>query len=403
MSTFYYKARNLVGQTIEGTSEALDRFALAESLRKNGFVLFAYRLAAARKFGNIIARSFGRVTRAERAALSRNLSVMISAGLSLTRALEVLGKQTHNAHLRRVLAALQETVRRGKALSSGMESYPRVFSPFFRSMVAAGEESGTLGESLRLISVQLEREQALQRDLVSALLYPAIVLAALAGVGVLLLAYVIPSLSATFAELGAELPPTTRFVLLLGNGFASHRALVLAVLGVIVAAGVFFLRCRRTRILIDRAMLRLPIIGTVARNANAARAARTLSTLLTAGIPIMRALEITAGVVQNHVLKQVLMDAVRRIQRGEALSAAFLEDANDYPVLLAEMIAVGEETGKLTEVLMQTARFFEESVAATTKNLAQALEPALMIVVGVIIGFFAVSMIQPLYNIPSGL
>ena len=110
-----------------------------------------------------------------------------------------------------------------------------------------------------------------------------------------------------------------------------------------------------------------------------------------------------AGVVQNHVLKQVLMDAVRRIQRGEALSAAFLEDANDYPVLLAEMIAVGEETGKLTEVLMQTARFFEESVAATTKNLAQALEPALMIVVGVIIGFFAVSMIQPLYNIPSGL
>lgn len=399
MAVFSYKAKNLSGDPVEGAQEARDHFDLAAFLRAKGYVLLSYREAAPQTRRLKFLSLFLRVNMEEKMVFARNLAVMINAGLSLTRAFGILERQTANTHWRAVLSSLEDSIRKGQTFSTGMEQYPRIFNLFFRSMVRAGETSGKLDESLRLVAYQLERSRDLQKKIQSALIYPAIIILAMVGVGALMLLYVVPPLASTFAELDVPLPLTTRIVIAFSASLITNSALFLGGFGAAFIVALWTLQNAVSRRVIDKILITIPIVGPVIKKTNAARVARALSSLLGSGVEITQALEITEGVVRSQHFRRVLRDARFAIQKGGTISAAFLEDTSIYPILVGEMIAVGEETGKLTDMLLQLAEFFEDEVATATKNIFSIIEPMLMIFVGTAVGFFAIAMIRPLYNI----
>lgn len=404
MAVFYYKAKNSSGKTIEGRIEAHDHFAVAQQLRAEGYVLLAYRERQKTTIGSRAGRwLLGYVSSGEKMLFARNLAVMIASGLPLPRALEVLIKQTHSRRLQRAIVALKETVQKGQPLSAGMKEYPKIFSPFFYHMVAAGEESGKLDESLKLIAQQLERAHELYQKVRGALVYPAIVILAMAGIGIFMLTVVVPSIVSSFSDFAVELPLSTRMIIALSNSLITHSLIILAALALCVFAAAGFARRPKGRRIVDRALLSLPLVGTIVRKANTARMARTLSSLLRSGVTITRALEITSAVLGNVYFRDALARASIFIGRGEPIASAFLMHDAIFPPLVGEMIEVGEETGRLNDMLLDLAEFFEGEVAASTKNLSTVIEPALMIVVGATVAFFAVSMIQPMYSLTSGL
>ncbi len=270
-------------------------------------------------------------------------------------------------------------------------------------MVRAGEESGGLGNTLRVIGEQMERSYALQKKIKSALIYPAIVVSAMVVIGVLMLLYIVPTLQATFAELNAELPASTQFIIALSEFLVHNTFISLLIAGAVLLSAFFSLHTPRGRRAMDFVTIHLPLISSIAKEANAARTARTLSSLLSAGVEALMALEITEDVLQNSYYKKILRDARGNVQKGLPLSQAFSGAGDLYPVLVGEMIAVGEETGKLAEMLAETADFYEGEVERQTKDLSTVIEPFLMIFIGVGVGFFALSMITPIYSLSESI
>ena len=324
---------------------------------------------------------------------------MLKAGLSLSRALSVLKKQTQNPALGKILTSLSNDINSGESLSSGLSKFPDPFSKLFVSMTKAGEESGNLSGALSEIGMNLEKAYSLTKKIHGALIYPGVILSAMAVIGVLMFAFVVPTLANTFKELGVVLPLSTRIVIYFGNFFSNN--LILTFVSMIgVAFGFYSLgRAKFMAKYIDYIILRLPIIGNITKELNTARTTRTMSSLLSSGVSIMRAIEITEDVVQNIYYKKVLNEAKIAVEKGAPFSETFTENSNLYPVMMSEMIQVGEETGKLSDMLLQIALFYEEEIENKTKNLSTIIEPVLMIAIGAGVGFFAISMISPLYSI----
>lgn len=398
---FSYKAKSKTGEITEGVLEALDRLSLAHDLRSRGYIPVSIQEQNKSFFDklSILVDIFSKVSVSEQIILIKNLSGMIKAGLSLERALSVLKKQTKNPTLGKILNSLLNDINSGESLSSGLSKFPAVFSKLFVSMTRAGEESGNLAGALSDIGMNLEKSHALTKKIKGALIYPGIILSAMVVIGVLMFAFVVPTLASTFKELGVVLPTSTRILVFLGNFFSNNLILTfLIIIG--VAFGLYLLfRAKFTAKYIDFIIVRIPLIGNLAKELNTARTARTMSSLLSSGVSIMRAAEITEDVVQNVYYKKVLRDAKVAVEKGSPFCQAFAANSNLYPVMMSEMVQVGEETGKLSDMLLQIASFYEEEVENKTKNLSTIIEPLLMIVIGSGVGFFAISMISPLYSI----
>lgn len=329
---------------------------------------------------------------------ARNLGVMIRAGLSLTKALEVIQKQADNKTFRSVIAEITDQVRKGDPFSTSLETHPKIFSSLFISMVAAGEVSGKLDESLEVLSVQMKNDYELRRKIKGALMYPGVIMAAMVVIGALMLTYVVPTLVQTFEDLEVELPASTKFVIQVSSLFENHSILVFSSMLIFAYMMYAVLRIPSMKAVFDQMLVRLPVIGELNKQMNSARTARTMGSLIQSGVPILKALDITREVLQNHLFKNVLAKAATEIQRGKGISEVFTQNTHLYPVLVGEMIAVGEETGKTAEMLERLAEFYEGEVAAATKDLSSIIEPILMVIIGAVVGFFAISMIQPLYS-----
>ncbi|MDQ5954156.1 MAG: hypothetical protein QG583_84 [Patescibacteria group bacterium] len=397
---FSYKAKLNNGEIFEGSLEALDRFALSRELRSRGHTPIS--ISEAKKFDlNLHFLDFilARIKISELILLTKNLSGMIKAGLSLARALSVLQKQTKNKKLNEVLAAISAEINAGGTLSSGFAKFPKVFSKLFVSMTRAGEESGDLAGSLTEVGMNLEKAYSLTRKVKGALMYPGVILCAMLIIGVLMFAFVVPTLASTFKELGVDLPATTRFIIFLGNFFSEYLLLSFVIIIGGIMGMVFLFRAQFMAKYVDFAVLKFPIIGGLAKEVNTARTARTMSSLLISGVSITRAIEITEDVLQNIYYKKVLIEARQGIEKGHAFSKSFEENPKLYPVMMSEMIQVGEETGKLSDMLLQIALFYENDIEEKTKNLSTIIEPFLMIIIGAGVGFFALSMITPLYSV----
>lgn len=403
MATFTYSALRKDGSRYEGTREAKDRLALFSELRREGETILSVKEhTRAFVLGDVLA-FVGGVSTVEKITSVRNLSAMIKAGLSLSRALSILERQTPNHTFKKILSALNADIQKGSPLNTALAKFPRVFSPLLVSMVRAGEETGGLSEALAVVAVQMERTHALVKRVRGALIYPSIVVCAMVGIGILMLIYVVPTLSSTFKELGVALPPTTQFIISASDFLLTHtlQALLYGLLFALVMAAL--LRSRPGRRGFEYLLLRIPIIGGIVKETNAARTARTLSSLLSAGVSALPALSITRDVVQNSFYKDVLAEASTSVEKGQPLSETFLRHGNIYPVIFSEMIAVGEETGQHSQMLLQVAEFYEGEVEQRTKDISTIIEPFLMLAIGGGVGFFAIAMISPIYSISGGL
>ena len=343
------------------------------------------------------------VKRAEVMRLAKNLSAMLGAGLSVARALSVIERQSGNRHLKRVTAGLTEAVKKGASFHEALAAYPRVFPGFLVAMARSGEESGSLANSLAVVALQMERADELSRKVKGAMIYPAIVIVAIFVVAALMLVYVVPTLTRTFIELGVEVPLATRVVVALSEFLVGHLPLALLSGAALLVGGYFFIRSERGGALVVGGALRLPVIGEIVRETYTARAARTLASLLTAGVPVLSALAIVKEVVHARAFAAVIEEAQARVKKGEPLSAAFAGHPRLYPLQMSDMLAVGEETGKVADMLRQVAEFYEEDVAQKTKDLSTVIEPVLMLIIGVVVGVFAVSMIAPIYQLSEAI
>lgn len=401
MSHFIYKAKKSNGETYKGEQDAADRYELYKILKEKGEEVVDVREGKSMNLKTLsISLPFLHSIKAqEKITFARNLGSMITAGLSMTRALAVMERQTRNKEMIKILAALQTGVGEGKTLSEAMSNYKNVFSPIFVSMVAAGEQSGTLAESLRIVAVQMDKTYALQRRIKGAMMYPGIILFAMILIAILLLTYIVPTLMKTFTEMKLDLPMSTKFVLWCSSTVRDHGLIVLFV--AMIVAGLYFLWAKSMagKKVIHYAILKIPIIGEIIKEVNSARTARTLSSLLTSGVDMVEAVRITKDVVQNVHYKEVLNKAEDIITKGDPISKIFTENTKLYPIFLGEMMSVGEETGKMGEMLMGVAVFYEDDVEQKTKDMSTVIEPFLMVIIGAVVGFFAVAMISPMYSL----
>ncbi len=328
---------------------------------------------------------------------------MIGAGLSLTRALTVLERQTKNQKLKIVLSGLNNDIKKGNNFHTALKKFPKVFSPLFVSMVRAGEESGKLAGALELIGSQLERAYILKKKIKGALIYPSIILIAMVIIAVLMLVFVVPTLTQTFGELGADLPKSTEFIIGLSAFFTTHTILAISIPIIFFVLISYALKTYRGKRMFHYFLLHVPIIGELVKEIQSARTTRTLASLLSSGVEIVSAISITSEVLQNSYYREVLDRAKNDVQKGTPLSGAFTDNEHLYPILVGEMISVGEETGKLPAMLLRVAEFYEQEVEQKTKDMSTVIEPFLMIIIGAFVGFFALSMISPIYSLSENI
>ena len=405
MATFQVTAVTKEGDSYTESIEAADRFTVYREIRERGDHLTAIHEEGKKSVFSLafIDEALTNVSDDEKVVLTRNLAAMLEAGLTTSRALAVMERQTKNKRLKSILESLIAEVKRGGTLSSGLAKFKNVFPALLISMVRAGEESGKLSESLRVVSTQMDRSNRLKKKIRGALMYPGIVLTAMVGIGVLMLIFVVPTLTQTFEELGTELPPTTRTIIAISNFLAGHTILSLGLFVGVVALFIYGLRTPTGKRAADWVMLRMPLISGLVVETNAARTMRTLSSLLSAGVDMVLSISITRDVVQNSFYAKVLMEAEQGVVKGNPLAGFFDKYPKLYPPLVAEMVAVGEETGRLSGMLKETAEFYEDSVEQQTKDLSTIIEPFLMLIIGAAVGFFAISMIAPIYSLSNAL
>ncbi len=400
MPSYFYLAKSLKGEEKSGTLEAKNERELARILHQEGYVLVRAepeeKEIKKKKFQ--ISIPFSGVSLAEKIMFTRNLKVMISAGIALPRILRTLSQLTKSKKLKIALLDIEEKINKGKNFSDGLSCHPSIFPELFIGIIKVGEESGTLEEVLKILTQQMEREQDLKSKLLGALAYPAVIILAMLGIGFLMLIKVVPQLAKTFAELNIELPTTTKIVINIGNFLASFWYLIPLIILILLLLLRAALRTKTGRKLIDTLSLKMPIISALVIKTNCASCVRTLSSLVAAGVPIVRSLEIIADSMGNLYYKESIKEAAEEVKKGGKISEAFKKYTNIYPILVNQMLAVGEETGQTSDILEKLADFYEEEVTNTTKALSSLIEPVLMLVIGAAVGFFAISMVQPMYS-----
>jgi len=405
MPKYFYTAKSLKGESKTGILETKDIHQLAKKLREQGFILIKAEteaeIAKKRKFE--IALPFGGVSLTEKIFFTRNLQVMLASGLSLPRALHILAGQSKSKKLKSALPEIREEIAKGKSFSESLSKYPNIFSELFLSMVKVGEEAGTLEEVLKILAQQMERENELKSKIKGAMIYPAVIICAMLGIGIMMLIMVVPQLAETFEELGIELPATTKLVIGLGIFLVEKWYLIILVLVLLIFIFWRLLKTKKGKEVIDALLLKVPIISPIIRKTNSASMVRTLSSLISSGVPIVRSLEVVSETLGNVYFKTAVSKAAKRVRKGEKLSDALSSYQNIYPLIVVQMIAVGEETGETSNILAQLADFFEEEVGRATKNLASVIEPVMMLIIGAAVGFFAISMVQPMYSMLGGL
>lgn len=335
----------------------------------------------------------------EKITFTKNLSAMLGAGLTLSRALSVIERQTKNKALKTVVSSVEEKIKTGGSFHEALAEHRQVFSELFIAMTKAGEESGTIAESLKAVARQMDRAYSLQKKVKGAMIYPCIILSAILVIGVLMLMFVVPTLSATFESLGVQLPVATQIIVNLSDFMAAHAIIVILILIAFFGSIMAFVKSKFGSNVILFVALRIPVIGDLVRETMGARATRALSSLLSSGVEMLTAISIAGEVVGKNVFGKVLVEAQENVRKGEQLSVTFNKYPNLFPPFVADMILVGEETGKVADMLGQVAEYYEVDVEERTKDLSTIIEPMLMLVIGVFVGIFAISMIAPIYSL----
>jgi type IV pilus assembly protein PilC len=392
MPTFAYTFRDAAGTVRSGTSEAESAETLRRRLQEQGFTVTEVRQVRAQRPGG----GWGRVKLSDLAIFCRQFSTMQDAGVSIVRSLDVLGQQTQSPKLRRIIMDIQAEVEAGQTLSKAMSKYPNVFSNLFIGLVRAGEVGGVLEESLQRLAAFLEADVALRRKVRAAMTYPTIVVIAALAIVIGLVTFILPKFFDVFKDLGIkDFPVMTQMLMDFSNFLTSRWYVMIAIVVLVVIAFRMFVRTRIGRRLYDRLKLKLPVFGPLNHKIALARFSRTLSTLLSSGVPILQALETVAGTVANEIIAEAVMEARARIREGDRIGPP-LEKSGMFPPMVVHMISIGEESGALDQMLSKVADFYESEVESTLQSLTSAIEPVLIVLLGGMVGFIVISLLLPL-------
>jgi type IV pilus assembly protein PilC len=401
MPYFNYTIRDANGQTRSGKVEAPNAEELRKRLQAEG--LQVLEVTEDRKAPRVPAGGYGRVKLSDLAIFARQFSTMLDAGVSLIRCLDVLQAQTNNARLRKILMDLSARVESGESLSRSMARHPKAFSQLIIGLIRAGEVGGVLEESLQRIAGFLEKDVELRRKIRSAMTYPVIVLLAAIGIVIFLVSWLVPQFAQLFKELGIkDLPAPTQFLVDLSALFTKRYYVVLIAVAAVFIAYKLFVSTRVGRRVADRVKLRVPVFGPLHHKIVMARFSRTMGTLLASGVPILQAMETVAGVVGNSVVSDAVIESRARIREGEKIADP-LQRSKMFPPMVVHMVSVGEESGSLDHMLNKIADFYENEVEMTIASLTAAIEPVMIVLLGIIVGFIVISMFLPMIEVISNL
>jgi len=402
MPVFSYTFRDAHGGIQKGTADAESEEILRRRFEEQGFTITELQMIRAK---SAKVKTYGRVKLTHLAVFCRQFSTMVDAGVSLVRCLDVLGQQTQDVKLKKILVDIGERVESGESLSRSMQRHPKTFSNLFIGLIRAGEVGGVLEESLQRLSHFLEKDVELRRKVKSAMTYPVLVAIMASGIVGFIVTWFIPQWEAILLDLGLkkdDLPAPTKFLIEVSDVVVHYWWMVLISLVVIIFAYRLFVSTRFGRRVADRVKLRIPVFGKLHHKICLARFSRTMGTLLTSGVPILQAMETVASTVGNSIMSDALMEARARIREGDRIGDP-LEESRLFPPMVVHMIGVGEESGSLDFMLQKIADFYESEVEAALASMTAAIEPIMILTLGFVVGFIVISCFLPLVDVISKL
>ena len=399
MATYAFKALDLAGSPTKGEIEASDKQTVAAQLRSKGLIVVDIEEKAAANAGDLLAR-FKRVKADDLVIASRQLATMVQSGMSLLRALYVIEEQTESDKLREVWIEVRKDVEAGVALSDALRRHPDVFNELYVAMVQAGETGGILDHTLVRVATQLEKDAALRRQIKAAMVYPSLIGGFALIVLVALVAFLVPVFEKIFDDFGGELPAITKFTVFLSHMITGRWYVMLAAVAGIVWLFRYWKKSDTGKVQWDRIKLKFPMkIGGIVQKVALARFSRTFSGLIAAGVPMLEAIDITGRTSGNKVIEMAMDDVRDSVKRGGSLTAPMAAVPEAFPVMVTQMIGVGEETGALETMMTKVADFYEEQVEAAVKALTSILEPVMIVIVGSIVGFIVIAMYLPMFKV----
>ncbi|MDP3964105.1 MAG: type II secretion system F family protein [bacterium] len=402
MPKYIYTAQLSNGSTVKDTMEAANLSELQAKISTKGL-----RYVSAKEIANKKTSSgaitwvdkLSRISMVDKMFFTQNLEVMVRTGFSLARALKTLGLQTSNPYFSKVITKLCSEVEKGKTLASTLRGYPKIFPPIFVNMIEAGEVSGQLESVLKRLTIQMKKDHGLIAKVKSALTYPAVILVAMVGISIAMFIFVIPKITSLYSETSVELPLATK-LLIRTSDFASQNA-ILVIVGIVLLIFAFFraIQTRRGKRIWQALLLRSPIFGKIIKKINLARFTRTLSSLLKTDIPIVKAFEIISTTLGNVYYQDVMKIAAEEVKQGVNVTTVLERYPKLFPPVVTQIVNVGEQSGTLDTISEEVAIFYEDDVEQTMASLATIIEPLLMLILGVGVGFIAIAIIMPMYNL----
>jgi type IV pilus assembly protein PilC len=399
MATYAFKALDLGGAPTKGEIEASDKQTVASQLRTRGLIVVDIEEQTPANAGDLLAR-FQKIKADDLVIATRQLSTMVSSGMSLLRALYVIEEQTESDKLRDVWIEVRKDVEAGVALSDALQRHPEAFNELYVAMVQAGETGGILDQTLVRVAEQLEKDAALRRQIKAAMVYPSLIGGFAFVVLFALVTFLVPVFEKIFKDFGGELPAITKFTVWLSHMFTQRWYVMFAVVFAVVWLFKYWKRSERGRMQWDTLKLKFPMkIGDIVQKVALARFSRTFSGLIAAGVPMLEAIEITGKTSGNKVIEKAMDDVRDSVKKGGSLTQPMTRVPEAFPVMVTQMIGVGEETGALESMMSKVADFYEEQVDAAVKALTSILEPVMIVVVGAIVGFIVISMYLPMFKV----
>ncbi len=399
MNRFIYKARNKEGGIVEGEVEARDATAASKLIKNKGLVVISIK-PKLEGIGNFIKRLRSKISTREVANFTRQFSTMINAGLPITDSLAILKLQS-DEKLQGIIGRVLEDVENGESLSTAFSKYPDVFSPTYVALIKAGETGGVLDKVLNRIADNLEKNEEFKGKVKAALIYPIIVIVGMVIVGFIMMIFVIPKLLSLYTEFNVDLPLPTQILISTSNFMVQiwPVMIILAIAGYLALSS--YVKTKPGRYKLDELSFKLPVFGDLQQKVMLTELARTLALMVGAGVPIIEGMQITANAMSNVVIKDALMDASNQVEKGFPIAFSFAKHPEAFPYIFSQMAAVGEESGKIDEVLTKLAQVFESESDQKVKALTSAIEPVVMLILGLGVGFLAIAVILPIYNLTS--
>lgn len=398
MPIYFYKARSQEGELKKGLIEAINEEVAANILRDHGFILTSIVRKEESFTWERLSEYFYKIKTKEKVVFTRQLATMINAGLPLVQALVTLGEQTQNKKFKEIILQISSDVEGGASLSESLSRFPDVFSKVYVSLIKSGEVSGTLDKVLGNLATQMEKDYSLISKVKSALYYPAFILIAMVVVVFLMMIYVIPQLKSLFVEVGAQLPFITRVLITISNIFVNFWYLMLSLFAGAIVGFRIYINTEKGRKMWDSFKIQVPLLKELIKQIYMVRFSRTLGLLIQSGLSILEALDITSEVVGNVIYKEILQKVKGKVEVGENISDN-LKEYEEFPQMVPQMVAVGEDTGQIDDICLRLSNFYEDEVDATVKGLTSLLEPVLMVVMGIGIGLLVAAIIMPIYQL----